>query len=143
MTTSLPAPLQEYPFVYWVDVRFRDLDILNHVNNSVYATYFESARLAYYESLTGLPHDRIDIILAQLTITYRTPALYNDRLGVGVRVASFGNKSFQMEYNIIRVGDAAQIATARSVLVMYDYETGKTVPVSEDFRRLVAERQGE
>jgi acyl-CoA thioester hydrolase len=143
MTTSVPAPLQEYPFVHWIDVRFRDLDSLGHVNNSVYATYFESTRIAYYQSLTGMPLEQLNIILAELTITYRAPAFFGDRLGVGIRVASFGTKSFVMEYNIIRERDAAQIAAARSVLVMYDYALDRTVPVSEEFRRIVAERQGE
>jgi acyl-CoA thioesterase FadM len=45
--------LAAYPFVTTLDVRFRDLDGLGHVNHAVYLTYFEAARLAYYASLTG------------------------------------------------------------------------------------------
>jgi acyl-CoA thioester hydrolase len=49
MSYPVPAALTDYPFVYWEAIRFRDLDMLAHVNNAVYATYFESARLAYYQ----------------------------------------------------------------------------------------------
>jgi acyl-CoA thioester hydrolase len=135
--SSVPSPLAGYPFVFWDHVRFGDLDTLGHVNNAVYATYLESARLAYYQELTGLPLEQLNIILAELTITYKAPAFYRDRLAVGVRVASVGSKSFSMEYLVARAGDDAVIATARSVLVAYDYAAGKTIPVPEVVRRLV------
>lgn len=135
--SSVPSPIAGYPFVFWDQVRFGDLDTLGHVNNAVYATYLESARLAYYQELTGLPLEQLNIILAELTITYRAPAFYRDRLAVGVRVASVGTKSFSMEYLIARAGDDAVIAAARSVLVAYDYVAGRTIPVPEVVRRLV------
>ncbi|NNJ11533.1 acyl-CoA thioesterase [Chloroflexales bacterium ZM16-3] len=139
MSGDIPAPLAEFPFIHWLNVRFRDLDTLGHVNNSVYATYLESARIDFYSHLTGLPLEQLNIILAELTISYKAPAFFNDRLGVGIRIASFGTKSFSMQYAIARAADGALIASARSVLVMYDYAQGKTVPVPDDLRQRVAE----
>ncbi|MBX0328145.1 acyl-CoA thioesterase [Oscillochloris sp. ZM17-4] len=138
MSRDMPAPLAGFPFIHWLDVRFRDLDSLGHVNNAVYATYLESARIDFYSQLTGLPLEQLNIILAELTISYKTPAFFNDRLGVGVRIASFGTKSFSMEYAIARAADEALIASARSVLVMYDYAAGRTVPVPDELRRRAA-----
>jgi acyl-CoA thioester hydrolase len=140
--TTAPKPLAAYPFIFRDQVRFGDLDALGHVNNAVYATYLESARIAYYQELTGQPLEQLDIILAELTISYKAPALYGDHLAVGARVASFGTKSFVMEYAVVREGDAALLATGRSVLVCYDYREGRSVPVPEEVRRRVAERQG-
>lgn len=140
--SSVPGPVAGYPFVFWEQVRFGDLDSLGHVNNAVYATYLESARIAYYQELTGLPLEGLNLILAELTISYKAPAFYRDRLAIGVRVSSFGTKSFVMEYAVARAGDEALLATSRSVLVCYDYAAGRTVPVPEEVRRRVAERQG-
>ncbi|NTV64062.1 MAG: acyl-CoA thioesterase [Oscillochloris sp.] len=142
MSTTTPDPLMGLPFIYWLDVRFRDLDTFNHVNNSVYATYLESARIEFYHHLTGMPLEKLNIILAELTIKYKAPAFYKDHLGVGIKVASIGTKSFSLEYTIARASDQALIASARSVLVMYDYNLGKTVPIPEEFKRRVAEIQG-
>jgi acyl-CoA thioester hydrolase len=139
MSGDIPAPLAEFPFIHWLNVRFRDLDTLGHVNNSVYATYLESARIDFYSHLTGLPLEQLNIILAELTISYKAPAFFNDRLGVGIRIASFGTKSFSMQYAIARAADGVLIASARSVLVMYDYAQGKTVPVPDTLRQRVAE----
>ena len=143
MSHSVPAVLAEYPFHYRIEVRFRDLDALGHVNNAVYATYYESARIAYYQRLVGGSLDRLGIILAELTISYKAPAHFGDELLVGVRVSKIGGKSFTMDYAIARVGDGALIATGQSVLVAYDYAAGRSVPVSDEFRVRVAEFQGE
>ncbi|NTW98053.1 MAG: acyl-CoA thioesterase [Oscillochloris sp.] len=142
MSGAVPGPLEEFSFIHWLNVRFRDLDTLNHVNNSVYLTYLESARIDFYSHLTGMPLEQLNIILAELTITYKAPAYFNDRLGVGIKVASIGSKSFAMKYAIARASDEALIVTARSVLVMYDYTLGKTVHISDEFKRRVEQVQG-
>lgn len=139
--TAVPQPLAGYPFVHWEEVHFRDLDALGHMNNAVYAGHLESARIAYYLDLTGQPVTELGLILAEMTISYKAPAYFGDKLAVGVRISSIGTKSFVMEYATVRAGDEALIATARTVLVCYDYRQGKTVPVSEALREAVARRQ--
>ena len=42
-----------FKFSTQIEVRFRDLDALGHVNNAVYLTYFEIARLHYCKHLFG------------------------------------------------------------------------------------------
>lgn len=137
--SSAPAPLADYPYVHWEEVHFRDLDALGHVNNVVYAGWLESARIHYYLELMGIELGELGLILAELTISYKAPAFFGERLAVGVRVSSIGTKSFVMDYLIVRAGDEAVIATAKTVLVCYDYRQGMTVPVSEEFRRRVAQ----
>ena len=39
-----------------IQVRWRVLDALGHVNNAVYLTYFELARLGYIRALLGRRH---------------------------------------------------------------------------------------
>jgi acyl-CoA thioester hydrolase len=134
--------LAAYPFVTTLDVRFRDMDGLGHVNHAVYLTYFEVARLAYYAALTG--HSTIaqlDVILVEVSATYHAPASFGDQLSVGVRISRIGIKSFDMEYLIVRPADRRQIASGRSVQVTYDYAAGHSIPVSDAFRAQVAARQ--
>src|SRR5690242_9528648 len=98
--------LAGYSFVITLDVRFRDLDGLGHVNHAVYLTYFEAARLAYYASLTGHTGlDQLDVILVEASATYFAPASFGDQLKVGARISRMGTKSFDMEYLIVRVQD--------------------------------------
>ncbi len=34
-----------------IQIRFKDIDMMGHVNNANYITYFELARLTYFDSL--------------------------------------------------------------------------------------------
>lgn len=137
-----PAALADWPFIHWVEVRFRDLDALGHVNNAVYLTYLESARIEFYMSLMPVPITKIGIVLAEITVTYRAPAFFDDLLAVGVRVATMGSRSFTLEYQIVRSSDDVLVATARSTLVAYDFEANRSIPVSTEFRAAVERLQG-
>lgn len=137
----MPGRLSGFPFVFLQEVRFRDLDMLGHVNNAVYATYFESARIAYYCDLTGQRLEELNIILAEMTISFRAPAQFGDELGIGVRIGRIGTKSFTMEYVAVRLNDDVLIADGSSVQVAFDYRSNASIPLTEEFRRLVQDRQ--
>lgn len=128
-----------YPFELPVTVSFRDLDSLGHVNNAVYLTYFEHARVAYGLRLVGgRGLSDISFIMAEATVTYLKPAHYGDELLIGVRVGEIGTKSFVMDYRISRPRTADIVARGRTVQVWFDYAAQRSVPVPPDFRAAVA-----
>ncbi len=124
--------MQENTFPSWypVQIRFRDLDPLAHVNNTVYFTYFEEARSYYFDQLkpwleqwpsreehqevesiiSHPPHNpRIQtrpdgrhygILIKEMTCTYMLPLVRSDTVEVGVRVVRVGRTSFVMEHQI-------------------------------------------
>lgn len=97
------------PVIVPIQVRWRDLDALGHINNAVYLSYFEVARMAYLQAMlpqdaeldpqTSLPRD-FQFILADLQITYRAPAQLNDPLQASVYVSQVGQKSFIFQFRI-------------------------------------------
>lgn len=128
----------KYPYTVPITVTFRDLDALGHVNNAVYLTYFEHARIGYglkligSESLTDLA-----FILAEATVTYLRPAHYRDELEVGVRVSEIGTKSLVMEYALYRPANGELLARCRTILVWYNYALQRSEPVPAGFRAAV------
>ncbi len=133
--------LNGYRFVFPVDVRFRDLDALGHVNNAVYLTYLESARIAWWLHVTGRSDLRgIDMILARVEIDYRSPVAFGESLDVGVRCASLGRSSFVVQSSIAERASGRLVAEARKVLVHYDYSAGRSSPIPTELReRLLAQ----
>ena len=124
-------------FVYRETVRFRDLDAKGHVNNAVYLTYMESARIAFFVNvgaITGV--DDLSIIVARIEIDFRAPLELDETVEIGVRAARFGTKSFDLEYEL-RAGGRL-VAEATSVCVGYDYASGETVPIPEAWREQLA-----
>jgi len=123
-------------FVHRENVRFRDLDAMGHVNNAVFLTYIESARFAFLQHLGAATPDSMPIIVARIEIDFRAPVGPGGEVEISVHASRFGEKSFDLDY-VLRV-DGRVVAEAKSVLVGYDYGTGKTIAIPEDLRERMA-----
>ena len=131
-----------FRFYHPIEVRYGDLDPQGHVNNAKYLTYTEQARIAYIRHLSlweGGSFLKIGVILADARVTFLAPILFGQDVRVGVRVTRLGNKSMTMEYEIEDHQSGQLQATCTSVLVAYDYETEKTIPIPDGWRRTITE----
>jgi acyl-CoA thioester hydrolase len=126
-----------YPFVHHDTVRFRDVDAWGHVNNAVYLTYCEDARMAYLAHL-GLVRSvaEAQMILARAEIDFRSPTHVGEELEIGVRPGQLGRKSFVLEYQVR--ADGRVVAESTSVLVAYDYRRGEAVEVPAAWKEALA-----
>jgi acyl-CoA thioester hydrolase len=133
--------MEGFRFTLPVDVRFRDLDALGHVNNAVYLTYLESARLAWWFQVTGREGlSALGMMLARVEVDYRAPIALGQSLEVGVRCASIGRSSFTLEFRIEEPQVRRLLAEARKVLVHYDHQAGRSLPIPPELReRLLAQ----
>jgi acyl-CoA thioester hydrolase len=120
-----------FPFVHRETVRFNDLDGMGHVNNAVYSTYLEQARLAWFGTDEQLPLE--DVILARTEIDFRSPLSVGEVVEIGVRPSKLGTKSFELEYEL-RAGDRL-VAEAKSILVGYDYANATSAAIPDRWRR--------
>lgn len=134
--------MEGYPVVVEQRVAWRDLDALGHVNNAVYATYLETGRVEYLSALGEGQLEVANLILAELTITYKSPAFLRERLLVGVRVAEVRNSSFIMEAQIEEKETQRLVATSRAVVVHYDYNENRAKPVPLKWREAIANFEG-
>lgn len=121
-------------FEYWTDieVRFRDLDVFDHVNNAVYVTYFEQARMDYLRDVMDVALSDLHMVVAHVEVDFRRPIEFDQEVTVGLRVAELGTKSFRMEYEIRADDEVA--ATGESVQVAVEPDGDGTRPVPESWR---------
>jgi acyl-CoA thioester hydrolase len=111
------------------DVRFADTDAMGHVNNAVFLTYCESARVAYWAAVTGEPIERRpgraeSLILADASIAFRAQIHHGERVTVETRVDRIGRTSLTMTHRLTAGssdGPSRLVATCRTVIVRYDY----------------------
>jgi acyl-CoA thioester hydrolase len=118
-----------------LDVRWRDLDALGHVNNAVYFTYLEQARHHYLRELALIspePGD-IGIILAETNCQFKSPLGLGERVTIYMRVSELRNSSFIVKYRI-EGEDGRLVATAHSAQVCYNYQARRPVPIPNDWR---------
>jgi acyl-CoA thioester hydrolase len=125
-----------------IEVRFRDCDAMDHVNNAVYLTYLEQARFAYWKAAEiGRLAGEVSYIIARVEIDFLAPATTGQVLDVAIGVTGFGRTSFSMAYEI-RDTSGGVIAKAKSVQVAYDYAAGKSVRLPDAIRQRIEEFEG-
>ena len=122
-----------------VPVRFKDIDVGGHAHHSHALVYFEEARAAYWEHVSGHRGlGGVDYILAEISVRYRARVLWPQTLRVGVRTARLTRKTFEMEYQAASE-DGTVVLTGRSTQIMFDYEQGRTIPLPDSHVRAILE----
>lgn len=110
---------QQELFPHWtpIPIRFRDLDPLNHVNNAIFSTFYEEARISFIQqepALAGQLKNGYSFVLANIEIDFLQPVEYPADLLIGTGIKALGNSSitsFQAIYtsdkhNLVSVAEA-------------------------------------
>jgi acyl-CoA thioester hydrolase len=123
------------PSVYTkrIEIRWRDMDAFKHVNNSVYLTYLEEARDEWFLAVLGNGLLLNDFVLARCAVDYRSPLTQADGdVDVELRCTRVGRSSVTTAERVMAVSDARVVAEAEAVLVHYDWQTGKSRPLTDE-----------
>ena len=119
-----------------IEVRFRDLDALGHVNNAVFFTYFEEGRKKFSKKYFKVsdPSD-FRFIMAHIRCDYLKPVRFIDSVTLQMWVKDIGTKSFAFEYKLVHQSDESIVyATGESVQVCYDYRKNQSIVVSAEIK---------
>ena len=121
--------MESFRFDVELPVRYRDLDTLGHVNNAVYSTYLEQARIRYFDRVLEVPFEGREMVLAHVDVDFRRPiALEDGSVRVACGVTDLGESSIGMAYRVY-AGEASEpAATAESVQVAWDGDGPRPLP---------------
>lgn len=120
-----------------IHVRFSDLDILGHVNNNIYLSYFEIARVHYFGKLLGQDWNwnRYTFVLAKNEVEYIKPVLLHHQPVVYLYCEKVGTKSFELSYELLVRGEI--FAKGRSVAVSYDAKEQKSMEIHPEVKKVL------
>ena len=123
--------LADYPFRLTDNVRYGDLDPNKHVNNAVYATYFETSRVTLLRSGDrGLMPKGLSWMLVHLAIDFRAEMHWPGSFELGIGVSKLGRTSARFA-QVVFAGDVCT-ASAEAVTVLVDAATRKPTPLTPD-----------
>jgi acyl-CoA thioester hydrolase len=129
-----------------IQIRFKDIDQLGHVNNANHISYFETSRVNYFTDIfKGETNWKENgLILAHTEITYKNPIFLEDTISCLTKVSKIGNKSFDMENLIIKTENkqCKIIAYGKSVLVCLNYLSNETIPVPSEWVKKFKQYEG-
>ena len=122
-----------------IQVRFADLDVMGHVNNAVYLSYFETARVHYFKEILGSDWDwqKDGILLVRNEIDYLAPILLHDSPYVYIQIEHIGSKSFTLNYEV-KVKSKV-VTTGKSVMVCFNNLINQTQTIPEKMKNRLLE----
>ena len=133
-----------WPVKTELPIQWGDMDAFSHVNNVIYIKWFETARIELFIELWGgnginlqeiLDGDGVGPILANFNINYHLPLLYPDTVYINTRISKVGNSSFGVSHQLFSKNNRNKmIASADSVVVMFNYKTGKKFVITEHYK---------
>lgn len=132
--------MTEYQTEVEIPVRYRDIDSLGHVNNAVYVTYLEQARVEYIQEVFNTTPLDPGFVVAHVSLDYERPVELDERVVVALGVTDIGNASVTMGYEI-RAEDRLA-ATAETVIVALDGETRDPVSIPDTWRERITAHEG-
>lgn len=138
-TTAEPTPEANGPRLLMkvpVELRWRDLDAFNHVNNASYLTYLEEARLRWLASIDGpwFFEDSMPV-LASANLNYRRPLAWPAQIVVELVCERVGGSSLTIAHRIVDAADPATLyCDGHVVMVWMNPAEGRSVPLPAAIR---------
>ncbi|MDR1792761.1 MAG: acyl-CoA thioesterase [Bacteroidales bacterium] len=121
-----------------IQIRMTDIDPLNHVNNGIFASYYDLGRLNYFQTLgSSFALSDIDLVLVHTEFDFMESVRFEDKIAVESKITHLGKKSVQMWQRIIDLTTMNVKSTCFSVLSGYDKVNNTSKEISAQFVELV------
>lgn len=122
-----------------IQIRFADVDSLNHVNNVNLQHYFDLGKTDYFRRVLNLAeyNQEESFIIASLSTSFFNQVRFSDSVYVSSCVEKIGNKSITLLQQIISRKNGELKAECRSVMVAFNFSTQSSFEVPEAWRALM------
>ena len=133
--------MADYKFSIPIQPRYADFDMLGHLNNATYVTYYEVARLHYFYDIGWTLKD-ISNVVAHFDIDFLVAIIPGSMVVCSVKTISIGSKSFQMQYELSSTDGSICYSRAHSVQVCIDRDSGKAIKMPDNIRDMISKYDG-
>lgn len=135
--------ISEYKHRIPLQIRFNDVDLFGHINNSVYVQFFDMGKLAYFKQFMGgnFEHEPSVPVVADIHCVFHAPSYIDDKLSVLTAITSIGESSMVLEQVIVD-GKGNAKCSAKTVMVNVNARTHQPTPVTEGWRSTLSEFEG-
>jgi len=126
-------PITAFPFVTFDKVRYGDTDRQGHVNNAVFASFFETGRVEMlYQPSHQFLSDDCSFVVAKTTLELLSEIHWPGQVDIGTGIVRIGNSSLVIVANLYQHGQL--VATSETIVVQVSNTTKKSSPISEATR---------
>lgn len=132
---TLPG-LSEFKHRVPLQIRFNDIDILGHLNNTVYFSFFDTGKAYYFKDILGdrMNFRKVETVIANVDCAYIAPIYFGEEIEVLTRCSMIHDKSFKLQQVIVKTGTDEIKAAAETVMVSFDASTQHACPMPAHYR---------
>lgn len=142
MNPSELPPISLFTHKMPLQIRFNDVDVLGHVNNTVYMAFYDTGKASFMTEILGRKIDwtDVDTVVANIDCAFIAPIFYGEDIEVLTCCRSIHDKSFKL-LQMIRESKTLQVkSVCETVMVSFDAHTQKAVPLSEEWRNKLTQQ---
>ncbi len=124
-----------------VQIRFNDVDILGHVNNTVYFSFYDTGKAYYFNAVRRGQMDwqKVDTVIANVDCAYIRPILFGEKIEVLTRCEQVGDKSFLLRQMLVEKETGEIKSVCETVMVSYDRETRMSCSLPQKWKQQLCE----
>lgn len=118
-----------------LQIRFNDIDLLGHLNNTVYFAFFDLGKTAYLECIEGEDHTKWQsVVIANINVNFIAPIFLNEKIAVQTTIIEIGNRSFKLAQQIIETKHNTIKCYAETTMVGFDIQTNTSHEITLEWK---------
>jgi acyl-CoA thioester hydrolase len=128
---------QDFPHRTYDKIRYRDTDRQEHVNNSVFSTFFETGRVEFMVN-SEKPIACLDcsFVIASIKMDFLQEINWPGIIEIGTGITKMGNSSITIIQGLYQ--NNQMVGFAESVIVQVNNHTKKSHPLSEHAKQMLS-----
>ncbi|MCM1005595.1 MAG: acyl-CoA thioesterase [Prevotella sp.] len=140
---DLPS-INEFRHHVDLQIRFNDIDILGHLNNTVYFSFYDTGKAYYMEAVEGgqINWQRVESVVANVDCAFINPIFFGTEIEVLTKCEHIGERSFTL-FQMITDKKTGQVkSVCRTIMVSIDPETKHSVPMPQKWIKGITAYEG-
>ena len=119
-----------------IQMRFKDVDLFGHVNNTVYFEYMDLGKVHYIENVLGdIFNNRRDaLVIVNINCDFLMPTKFDEQVRVLTRVESIGVHSITFYQQVVNPVSEVVKCRASIVMVGFDATTGQSKEIPQEWK---------
>ena len=127
-----------------LQIRFNDIDLLGHVNNTIYFSFYDTGKARYMETLRKgeINFRKVETVIANIDCAFRRPIYFGQNIDCLTRLLEIGDKHIKLQQMIVDHDTDEVHSLCETVMVYVDVASLHPITVPDDWRRLYKEFEG-
>lgn len=136
MNPNTIPPVSEFRHSVDLQIRFNDIDILGHLNNTVYFSFYDTGKAYFFDSILGgdIEWRRVESVIANIDCAYVASIYFGEEIEVWTRCMEIHEKSFRLQQILVEKHTGQLKSCAETVMVSFNPDTKTSQPIPQRWR---------